>query len=98
MSITHDWIVGFSKSFGLFYLIALSVGVTLYAFWPSLGQALRPRRQERARRRGRPMSVRERDPLTGHQTTGHEWNGITELNTRVPRAVWWSSASPTSGR
>jgi cytochrome c oxidase cbb3-type subunit 3 len=35
------------------------------------------------------MSVRERDPLTGHQTTGHEWDGITELNTRVPRAVWW---------
>ena len=36
------------------------------------------------------MSVRERDPLTGHETTGHEWNGITELNTRVPRAVWWA--------
>jgi cytochrome c oxidase cbb3-type subunit III len=35
------------------------------------------------------MSVKERDPLTGHQTTGHEWNGITELNTRVPRAIWW---------
>lgn len=36
------------------------------------------------------MSVEERDPLTGHKTTGHEWNGITELNTRVPRAVWWA--------
>ena len=35
------------------------------------------------------MAVNERDPLTGHQTTGHEWNGIKELNTRVPRAVWW---------
>jgi len=35
------------------------------------------------------MSVKERDPLTGHQTTGHEWSGITELNTRVPRAIWW---------
>ncbi|MGR3464570.1 cytochrome-c oxidase, cbb3-type subunit III [Limimaricola sp.] len=34
------------------------------------------------------MSVKDRDPLTGHQTTGHEWDGITELNTRVPRAVW----------
>ena len=34
------------------------------------------------------MSVKERDPLTGPQTTGHEWNGITELNTRVPRAIW----------
>lgn len=35
------------------------------------------------------MSVKERDPLTGHQTTGHEWNGIKELNTRVPRVVWF---------
>lgn len=35
------------------------------------------------------MTVKERDPLTGHQTTGHEWNGITELNTRVPHAIWW---------
>ena len=34
---THDWLVWFSKSFGLMYLVALSVGVTVYAFWPSLG-------------------------------------------------------------
>ena len=34
------------------------------------------------------MSDAERDPHTGHMTTGHEWNGITELNTRVPRAVY----------
>lgn len=36
------------------------------------------------------MSVKEYDPLTGHATTGHEWNGIKELNTRVPRAIWWA--------
>jgi len=35
------------------------------------------------------MTVKERDPLTGHLTTGHEWNGITELNTRVPRIIWF---------
>jgi cytochrome c oxidase cbb3-type subunit 3 len=34
------------------------------------------------------MSVAERDPHTGYLTTGHEWNGITELNTPVPRLVW----------
>ncbi len=34
------------------------------------------------------MSVGERDPHTGHMTTGHEWNGITELNTPVPRLVY----------
>lgn len=30
----------------------------------------------------------ERDPHSGYLTTGHEWNGITELNSPVPRAVW----------
>lgn len=31
----HDTLVAFSKSFGLFYLIAMAVGVLIYAFWPS---------------------------------------------------------------
>ncbi|HEY3149813.1 MAG TPA: cytochrome-c oxidase, cbb3-type subunit III [Dongiaceae bacterium] len=35
------------------------------------------------------MSVEERDPKTGYLTTGHEWNGIKELNTPVPRAVYF---------
>jgi cytochrome c oxidase cbb3-type subunit 4 len=35
MSVTHDFLVGFSKSFGLFYLIALSVAVLIYTYWPS---------------------------------------------------------------
>lgn len=30
----------------------------------------------------------ERDPISGYLTTGHSWNGITELNSPVPRAVW----------
>jgi cytochrome c oxidase cbb3-type subunit IV len=35
MSIAHDFLVGFSKSFGLFYLLALSAAVLVYASWPS---------------------------------------------------------------
>lgn len=35
------------------------------------------------------MSKMERDPHTGHMTTGHEWNGIKELNTHVPRPVFF---------
>lgn len=27
------------------------------------------------------------DPVTGQKTTGHEWNGIEELDTRIPRVV-----------
>src|ERR1700748_212935 len=30
----------------------------------------------------------KRDDVSGYLTTGHEWNGITELNTPVPRAVY----------
>ena len=33
--IEHAFLVGFSKSFGLFYLIALSVAVVIYAMKPS---------------------------------------------------------------
>jgi cytochrome c oxidase cbb3-type subunit 3 len=33
------------------------------------------------------MAVGERDPYTGYTTTGHEWNGINEFNTPVPRPV-----------
>ena len=32
--------------------------------------------------------VPERDPVSGYLTTGHAWNGITELNSPVPQAVW----------
>ena len=35
------------------------------------------------------MSLGERDPHTGHMTTGHQWNGIKELNTNVPGPVWF---------
>ena len=35
MSLDHDTLVWFSKSFGLLYLVAFSVVVLLYACWPS---------------------------------------------------------------
>jgi len=33
------------------------------------------------------MGTVEKDPVTGRHTTGHEWDGIRELNTPLPR--WW---------
>jgi cytochrome c oxidase cbb3-type subunit 3 len=33
------------------------------------------------------MSKIERDHISGTETTGHEWDGIKELNTPLPR--WW---------
>lgn len=35
------------------------------------------------------MAVGERDPVTGQYTTGHDWNGIKELNNRIPRAIFF---------
>ncbi|OJY35959.1 MAG: cytochrome-c oxidase, cbb3-type subunit III [Rhizobiales bacterium 65-9] len=35
------------------------------------------------------MAIEERDAHSGYLTTGHEWNGIKELNTPVPRAVYF---------
>jgi cytochrome c oxidase cbb3-type subunit IV len=35
MSVEHDFLVWTSKSFGLFYLIALSLAVLIYACRPS---------------------------------------------------------------
>jgi cytochrome c oxidase cbb3-type subunit 3 len=33
------------------------------------------------------MAIEEIDPVSGHVTTGHQWNGIKELDTPVPRGV-----------
>lgn len=35
MDLEHQSVVAFAKSWGLFYLIALAVGVLIYTFWPS---------------------------------------------------------------
>lgn len=35
------------------------------------------------------MSEIERDPYSGYTTTGHVWNGIKELNSPVPRVVYF---------
>jgi cytochrome c oxidase cbb3-type subunit 4 len=35
MPFDHETLVAFSKSFGLFYLIAMSVIALAYALWPS---------------------------------------------------------------
>ncbi len=35
------------------------------------------------------MAEKKIDPATGVETTGHEWDGVTELNNPMPR--WWVS-------
>ncbi|MGN6142457.1 MAG: cytochrome-c oxidase, cbb3-type subunit III [Mesorhizobium sp.] len=35
------------------------------------------------------MDLGKQDPVTGRVTTGHEWNGIEELETPIPRVVFF---------
>jgi cytochrome c oxidase cbb3-type subunit IV len=35
MNFDHETLVGFAKTFGLFYLIAMAIVAVVYAFWPS---------------------------------------------------------------
>ena len=35
MSFDHETLVWFSKSFGLFYLIGLSIIILAYVYWPA---------------------------------------------------------------
>ena len=35
MSFDHETLVGFAKSWGLFYLIGMAIVVLIYVFWPS---------------------------------------------------------------
>jgi len=35
MDLHHDTLVAFSKTWGLFYLIAFAIGVCICTFWPS---------------------------------------------------------------
>jgi cytochrome c oxidase cbb3-type subunit 4 len=35
MDLSHNTLVVFSKSWGLFYLIAFAIAIVVYAFWPS---------------------------------------------------------------
>ena len=44
MPFEHETLVAFAKSFGLFYLIALSVAAGVYALWPSKRASTRLRR------------------------------------------------------
>ena len=35
MDVDHQSLVGFAKSWGLFYLVAMAIGVLIYALWPA---------------------------------------------------------------
>ena len=81
---------------GVWLLVALVVSfvaVVVWVFRPGAGKAQEEAarqifRNEKAPKRTRTMpSKRELDAATQTETTGHEWDGIKELDTPMPR--WW---------
>lgn len=60
MDLDHNSIVEFAKSWGLFYLIAFSIAVLVYVFWPS-----NRKRFDRAKR-----SILDKDDRPGGQDDG----------------------------
>ncbi len=38
IGLDHETLVAFAKSWGLFYLIAMAIGVLAYTFWPGNGK------------------------------------------------------------
>ena len=51
------------------------------------GQASSAPRAFRWKMGTRNVQEKEIDDVSGTETTGHEWDGIKELNTPLPR--WW---------
>ena len=60
----------------------------VYVYWPSNKKRFEQAAASILDDEDRPCRI-ERDPQSGYLTTGHEWNGIKELNTPVPRLVWF---------
>jgi cytochrome c oxidase cbb3-type subunit 4 len=61
MDFDHQTLVAFSKSWGLFYLLAMAAGVLIYTFWPS-----NRKRFDRAKK-----SILDKDDRPGDQDRGN---------------------------
>jgi cytochrome c oxidase cbb3-type subunit 4 len=68
MDIDHDTLVAFSKSWGLFYLIAFAIGVCVYTFWPSNRKRFHEAKNK-ILDRDDVAAIEEIDPVSGHVTT-----------------------------
>jgi len=85
----------FADNWGLSCLFLLFIGIVAYVFRPGARKrhdaAARTPRSRGLNRIDYPhRSEPERDEITGTATTGHQWDGIKQLNTPLPRWRPWT--------
>ena len=86
----YEDVLAFVQSWGaVYFMIDVRGGVRLRPLAVQSGGLQGGRAHSARRRRGCLMSndKKEIDDVSGTETTGHEWDGIKELNTPLPR--WW---------
>lgn len=54
MDFDHNTLVAFSKSWGLFYLIAMAIAVMIYTFWPRNRKKFKDAKHSILRKKDRP--------------------------------------------
>ena len=93
---TYEQVASITQVGALVGFVAMFVGVLVYAFWPgnkkrfeASGEAALGERSGARRREGRldAMASLKHDRAPESETTGHEWDGIRELNKPLPK--WW---------
>jgi len=68
--------------------VGIFIAIVTYALWPRNQKAFDEASRMPLRRNERIMTEHsDFDQVSGKTTTGHEWDGIKELNTPLPR--WW---------
>ena len=87
MDIDHDTLVGFAKSWGLFYLIAFASALSSTRSGPRTGNGSTTPSGTFSMRTTGHGSRGTRSRQRSDRRPGHEWNGIKELDTPVPRGV-----------
>ena len=91
MDSTYRALRQFAQTLGPRSISALVfLGIVVCALRPGAQAAVRRQQPAFPSRRTEPMAdeaTRTSTPITGTATTGHEWDGIKELNKPLPR--WW---------
>ena len=77
----------FADSWGLLFMALFFVGAVIFALRPGKPEERRRGRPHPTQGGLKPMSNDNIDEVSGVETTGHEWDGIRELNNPLPR--WW---------